>query len=144
MRYLKTFLTGWCLLAYLQSTCLPVDLILSGLQLTEERHACRCKLTGLHDDWCRCPCCVEERAEEMPSDARSCCPAEKGTSAQYCLVQAGCGARDDFSVSSPRLSLYLCEEAIGLETTASVRRPVDCRVRHPYSICPNLPDKIPI
>ncbi|MBT4500130.1 MAG: hypothetical protein HOC74_20545 [Gemmatimonadetes bacterium] len=148
MRYLKILLTGWCVLAYLQSACLPVDLILSGLRLTEERHVCRCKLTGVHDDGCRCPCCAEEiAAVEERAGTHSCCPDEKGDAdadSRLLPMVCGCGARADFAVTAPRLLLYLSEEVIGLQILASVRRPADRLVSHLYSISPDLPDKIPI
>lgn len=145
MRYLKIFLTSWCLLAYLQSACLPVELILSGLRLTEERHVCRCKLTGVHGDWCRCPCCVEERSRVEAADNRSCCPDGKADPDSRLLpMVCSCGAGADFTIGAPRLSLYLSEEAIGLEVLTSTPRSVGRPLSHPYSICPNLPDKIPI
>jgi hypothetical protein len=148
MRYLKILLTGWCLLAYLQSACLPVDLILSGLRLTEKRHVCRCKLTGVHDDGCRCPCCVEEISQvEERADTHSCCPGEKGDAdadSRLLPMICGCGAGIDFTVSAPRLSLYLSEEAIGLKVLTSAPRSVGLQLSHPYSVCSDLPDKIPI
>jgi len=146
MRYLKIFLTGWCLLAYLQSACLPVDLILSGLRLTENRHVCRCKLTGVHDEWCRCPCCVEEDVQEEESvPAHSCCPSENADVGTRLLpMVCGCGAGADFSVNAPRLALYLTARAIDLEILISKPSIADCRVSQLYSIRSDLPDKVPI
>jgi len=148
MRYLRILLTGCCLLTYLQSACLPLDLILSGLQLTEKRHVCSCKLTGVHGDWCHCPCCVggKARVVEAPP-AHSCCVAKK-TAAQADLrllpMGCGCGVRTDFTLSAPRLALYLYERSILLEITGHARELADPQVSHPYSIRPDLPDKIPI
>ena len=146
MRYLKNLLTGWCLIIYLQSACLPLDLILSGLRLTEKRQVCRCKITGVHSEWCRCPCCVGSQHEVAAHTAdRSCCPIEEATSVSgYRIAPAGCGSWDGFTVDSPRLSLYLAEESIGLEALISARPSADCQVTRLYSAFPNLPDKIPI
>ena len=146
MRYLKILLTGWCLIIYLQSACLPLDLILSGLRLTEKRQACRCKIAGMHSEGCRCSGCVGLQHEVAAHTAdRSCCPIKEATSVSgCCIVAAGCGSRDGYTVDSPRLSLYLVEESIGLEVLASARPLVDCLIIHPYSVFPNLPDKIPI
>lgn len=146
MRYLKNLLTGWCLIIYLQSACLPLDLILSGLRLTEKRQICRCKITGMHSEGCRCPCCVGPQHEVAAhTDDRASCHIKETTSVSGCrIVPAGCGSQDSFTVDSPRLSLYLVEESIGLEVLASARPLVDRRITHPYSVFSNLPDKIPI
>lgn len=166
MRTVKVVLTGWCVALYLQSVCLPLDLVLSSFSLTETKPVCRCKITGTHGKWCRCPCCVgsspgvadhEESGScdidqghqgEVPEESQSCCRAKKTPAASSgCrIIQAGCGCGPvaDFAAVSPSFSFHLAADGIAVREPPCPGRVLECRMAVPYSILPDLPDKIPI
>ena len=165
MRIVKIVLTGWCVALYLQSVCLPLDLVLSGLSPTEAKSVCRCEITAAHDKGCRCPCCVgfgHEAAahggsgscpvaaheEKTQPEAKTCCRAGKTSAApSRCrIVQAGCGCGPvaDFAVASPSFSFHLAADGIAVREPPCAGRALDYRIFVLYSIRPDLPDKIPI
>jgi hypothetical protein len=145
MRFLRPLFVGWCLVLHLQSACLPLDQILATLGLREAVHVCRCKITGLHDGGCLCPCCVDERGASTPTAERPCCRPHETTSRLSCrFVPAGCGAHEEPGLDASQVSPYLAGDSPGLAARPAAPLLVECREDPSYSVCADRPDKIPI
>jgi hypothetical protein len=144
MRCLNSLLAGLFLLLYVQAVCLPLELLLSCLGPDAAENVCRCKLTGQHNPWCRCPCCAEG-PDTAGAAAKDACCSRKQTAEDPCYLPAGCGASHSGpTVDARGFPLHLGRAEIGLEIPARTDRRIDWPGQVPYSVIPALPDKIPL